>query len=300
MSCIDLFAIATGYLCLTSSCKYSRLLSLWVSAVFWGMAMLVLCDTILGFDVPWKYYVNAAFPILRGQYWFFTAYFMLFFFMPLINKAMLNISRKEFDRLLVAMLLFMGIYSWSGKDLFYLKHGFSFVWLFSMYLVGGYIRLYDPIRMKPAKCFLIASGLAFLPSVRQLLSIFVGFRIPGDSFGLASYVSPFTIGVAVFIFVGCLHLRIENQRFVKLITAVSSTTFGIYLMHAQPFVWAKLWLPSMHKIVTYDIAMYMLYALLIPVIAFVVMSCVEYLRIMLFEKAGVHRILSRADDVLSR
>lgn len=300
LSCIDLFAIATGYLCLKSSCKYSRIVKLWLSALFWGMTMLVVSDTILGFDVSWKSYVNAGFPILRSQYWFFTAYFMLFIFMPLINKAITNISKKEFNRLLVAMLVFMGVYSWSGKDVFNLKEGYSFVWLLSMYLVGGYIRLYNPIAMRPAKCFVIALGFAFLPCIRQLLSILVGFRIPGDRFLLASYVSPFTIGVAVFIFVGCLQLKVHNKRVSNLISAVSATTFGVYLIHVQRFVWSSIWLPSMHKIETQTIGMYVACSLFVPVIAFVIMASVEYIRLKLFEKLGVNKVLSRIDEILPR
>lgn len=300
LSCIDLFAIATGYLCLTSSCKYSRIVNLWISVVFWGVSMLVICDTVLGFDVSWKYYINAVFPILRNQYWFFTSYFMLFVFMPLINKSIVNISKKEFDRLLLGMIIFMGIYSWIGRDVFNLKQGYSFVWLLSMYLVGGYIRLYNPIKLKISRCFIIALGLAFLPCVRQFLSMLVGFRIPGDRFVLASYVSPFTIGVALFIFAGCSQIKIRNKIIVKLIRAASATTFGIYLIHVQPFVWRQIWLPSMHKIVVQSVAGYIIWAFAIPVITFLIMALFECLRLKLFDMIGLKKVLSRIDEAFPR
>lgn len=300
LSCIDLFALATGYLCLTSSCKYSRVVNLWFSTVFWGFVMLIICESILGFDVPGEYYVNAVFPILRKQYWFFTAYFMLFFFVPLINKAIMNIGRKDFDRLLFAMLIFMGVYSWAGNDIFNLNHGYSFVWLLSMYLVGGYIRKYNPIKLNPAKCFLIALVLAFLSSVRLLLSAIVGYRIPGDRFELMSYVSPFTIGIAFFIFAGCLRLKVCSWRGTNIINKISATTFGIYLIHEQPFVREKILIPVMHKIIVQSVVGYVICVFTIPVIAFIGMTFVEHIRLKLFEKMGVRKVLSGIDRILPR
>lgn len=244
-SCIDLFALATGFLCVSSSCKYSRIVNLWLSAFFWGLVMLLACR-IVGYSVPLKYFFNAAFPIWRSQYWFLTAYFMMFFFMPFLNKGIKAMSRREFHHLFTVIAIFICGYSIYSGDLFSLRRGYSFPWLCIVYLIGAYIRIFNPCHWNTSTCFVSAVVVAFITCLRQLISLLIGWRIPGDRFCLVSYVSASTLCIAILIFLGCLKLEIgeKTSRFLK---TVSTTTFGIYLIHVQPYVWKNVWHEKFHQ-----------------------------------------------------
>lgn len=61
-SCVDVFALATGYLCISSRCKYSRLVQLWIAAVFWGV-LLLTCHLLLGCDIGAMRFVRALVPV---------------------------------------------------------------------------------------------------------------------------------------------------------------------------------------------------------------------------------------------
>jgi len=299
-SCIDLFAIATGFLCINSSCRYSRIVSLWVATFFWGITVLLFSQFCLGYSIPFKIYFNALFPVWQDQYWFFTAYFMLFFFMPCLNSSVKNMTKREFQHFLIAIGIFICGYSiCSPKDLFGIRNGYSFPWLCIVYLMGAYLRIYPPRKIKPSVCFSLAALIAFATCLRQLVSIIIGFRIPGDRFATISYVSPFTLGVAIMIFLGCINMKIGEKtgRFLKTITA---TTFGIYLIHAQPFVWENILRAPLQNIKINTTPQFLIVVFSISILAFIGFALLEYCRLRLFAKIGIDNLIRKIDDYIKR
>ncbi len=298
-SCIDLFALATGFLCVNSSCRYSRIVSLWVSTVFWGVTVLLFSQFCLGYSIPFKSWFNALFPVWRAQYWFFTAYFMLFFFMPCLNRSVKNMTKREFQHLLVAIGIFICGYSLCSGDRFSMRYGYSFPWLCIVYLMGAYLRIYPPRKLKPRFCFSMAFLIAFIACLRQLLPILIGVRIPGDRFVIISYVSPFTLGVAIMIFLGCLNMTIGDKvgRFLK---TTAATTFGIYLIHVQPFVWQNIWHTNLHKIKVDSPIELVSLVLIISIVTFVGFATLEHCRLKLFAVLGIDNLIQKVDTFIRR
>lgn len=298
-SCIDLFALATGFLCVNSSCRYSRIVSLWFSTLFWGITALLFSQFCLGYSIPFKSYFNALFPVWRAQYWFFTAYFMLFFFMPCINCSVKNMTQREFQHLLFAIGIFICGYSIYSGDLFSMRAGYSFPWLCIVYLMGAYLRIYPIRKLNPVFCFSLAGIIAFVVCLRQLLSILIGFRIPGDRFALISYVSPFTLCIAIMIFLGCINMRIgdKGSRFLK---TVAATTFGIYLIHVQPFVWRNVWHANLHNIKVDSSIELVVLVLFISSITFICFAVLEHCRLKLFSLIGIDGLIRKIDNHIKR
>jgi len=301
MSCIDLFALATGYLCVTAKCRYSRLASLWITTVFWGIVMLLVCQFGFGIEVHFRYYIKALFPILFDQYWFFTAYFLLFLCMPLINKGVLALEKKEIRRLLVAFGIFICIYSCLGvgHDRFLVKGGYSFLWLAIVYVFGAYIRLYWQKHIHARWYIGGAIALVFICNVRQMISIFVGFRIPGDRFGIVSYVSPFTFSLACIIFLWCLSLEIKSDRICSILKKTSALTFGIYLIHVHPVVWG-IWCTHFKSIQINSVSTFVVFVVGTSIAVYSILCVIEYIRYRLFQKLGIERVVNVVDKILPR
>ena len=299
-SCIDLFALATGFLCVNSKCRYSRLATLWVAAFFWGLTMLAFSKLCLGLDITWKYYLNAALPVLRQQYWFFTAYFMLFLVMPFLNSGIKSITKRELHHLLVAIAIFLCGYSCLGcGDQFQMHSGYSFGWLCVVYVIGAYIRIYSPLKMSPPKCFCVAGVIAFVCCFRQLLSIVISYRIPGDRFCLSAYTSPFTLAIALFIFIGCLNLSF-SERIARFLKTAAATTFGIYLIHVQPFVWKNIWHFHLHQIQVGSISKLIVLVTSLSLLTFIAFAIVEHIRLKVFDRLGINRLIGKIDLLFPR
>ena len=245
----------------------------------------------MGIPVRPSCFIDTFFPIFRSQYWFFTAYFMLFFFMPLLNAGIRSLEAKEFRRIFVAIFVFLSGYSVlcfgrNGGDHFQMHHGFSFVWLAVVYVIGGYIRKMDRyVKLRPVVCFAMALSLVSLSAVVRFLISALMPKVAG-SIVLCSYTSPFVLAASIFLFVGCINIRFANGAPAWL-KPVAATSFGVYLIHAQPYVFDNIWQRYLSK-VEVSSAVY-----LVPVIvgiglgAFLGLVLLEHLRLCLFRRIGL-------------
>lgn len=297
-SCVDLFVLATGYLCCQSRCKYSRLVNLWLATVFWGVCVLLFCDGVLGKAVPFSSYIKAVFPVFTDQYWFFTAYFMVFQFMPLLNKGINSLDKREFISLFIVTGVFLGVYSRLGEgDMFCLRRGFSWAWLVVVYIIGGYMRIHGVVKLKPLYCFMIALLMAFLACGHMFVATLMGVKTPGGRF--IAYISPFTLGVAVLLFSGCLNLS-YGQRIARFLKFVSATTFGVYLIHVQPYFWQHVWQDTLRLIKVNTAFELIVVVVVCASCYFVLFALLECIRQFGFKKLGIDGIGDRIDQVLKR
>lgn len=143
---VDIYGITTGYLMCGKKFKLSRLGKLWLTTVFWSI--MVSCGFFL--LVPESRtiseMVSMFLPILRGRYWFFTAYFVVMLLSPVLNVLIRSLSRRQFHLLLAALLLIFGVIPVGslGYDVIRISGGNHFSWMITLYLIGGYIRTYIP------------------------------------------------------------------------------------------------------------------------------------------------------------
>lgn len=236
--CVDVFALATGYLCLNTTWRFAKIFRLWLQTVFWGVVVLSICK-VACYEVHLKDVLDVLLPVSRYSYWYFTSYTLLFFVMPLLNAAIKNMTKREFQYAISAIFILACMTSLFEGDICYLGQGYSFAWLTILYVAGGYLRLYQPIGWRSSTCFIVAFISVLLGFSLGLLFEATGFHHPGEKIRLAiSYVSPFTVIEAICIFVGCQHLKI-NARVAKFWKMLSISTFGVYLIHVQPFFFNK-------------------------------------------------------------
>lgn len=295
-SCIDLFALCTGFLCIRSNVRRSRLAVLWLQVVFWGIGSLLAAQFIFGAHFPVSAYLKALLPVVNDQYWYFTAYFMLFLFMPLLNRGMLALSRRQATELMIALFVFICLYSLQPTDLFCMRKGYSFPWLMILYLFGAYIRLYGTaIRWRPSWCFGLAFVVASLSSLEALRRLFKGKDPFEGNHDLMSYVSPLTLVVAILLFLAFLNIGFKGERTAKILKTVAATTFGVYLIHVQPIFFRTVWIDRLCNVVTDSLFSYITFIVLFSLVSYCLMSALDYLRIRLFDWLKVRDRLSFLD-----
>lgn len=80
------------------------------------------------------------------QFWYFTAYFAMFWFIPVFNWIVHNLELKKFRYLIYALLTIFGFVPWVseifGTTAFGVAEGYTALWLSILYLVGAGIRVY--------------------------------------------------------------------------------------------------------------------------------------------------------------
>ena len=103
---VDVFALITGYLWVNARYKYRNIIELWFQVFLYpviisiGMKLLFPSSVSL-FDV-----LKSFFPVMAGQYWYFSSYFALFMLIPLLNTVLEHTDKKQMFFSLIMILIF--------------------------------------------------------------------------------------------------------------------------------------------------------------------------------------------------
>lgn len=286
-TCIDIFAIASGYVGVMAGFRFSRLIEIWLQVVF-VCVVSTLCIMYFTCDaVGVNLWIRSIMPIAGAQYWYMTAYFMLAFTMPFLNAGIQSLDKRTSGIVIGTMLAIicgqglLGIYGGLG-----VAAGYSYAWLVVLYLVGAYWRLYGE-RWQFASiiwcCPLIP--LAFISGVLPML-------IPGEILRKniwLNYTSPFTVLLAVFIFGLSLSIKVKNLVIVRLIKLIGGCTLGIYLFHQSNFLHQYVILPYIRNIKVEGAFDWLMHVVCTTIVVFVACALIDYLRQVILMKIRLTR-----------
>lgn len=238
---VNVYAMITGYVCVKAKHRPGRFIELWLQVFALNVAFSI--GDVLRNGLRIKTLLHCAFPVLSATFWYFTAYTLLFFCIPYLNRLLLGMSRQQHKKL-IHMLGAVSMAAWFAlfclkQDGFSSDAGYSTFWLIILYCAGAYIKRCE----NEWKSW--GAGRWF--AVFVLASVFNGLSMPALKWVRAnwwdlptkngmfiSYMSPTIILAAVALFLCCLKLRPKRGR--RMITGLGSLTFGIYIIHMQPFV----------------------------------------------------------------
>lgn len=247
---VNCYALISGYVGVFSKYKIGNLAYIWCQVAFYSvlitMGFKVFCPQSVG-----KTEILSAFlPIVSKQYWYVTAYAILFLFIPFLNAGIEKLSQKQLGFFLGSIFIFSSLlqpvihHFWG--DVFLLGAGYSALWLIILYVLGGYIRkygLFNKIKRHRTSVFLSLFVLSTLITwcSKFLLETF-SKRFFGKTTGVdifINYQSITMVASAVFLL-----LAFEKINFApavaKIIAFLSPLAFSVYLIHVQHLVFEKI------------------------------------------------------------
>ena len=137
---VNSFGIISG-LVNNKSHKFSNLLYLWLLVLFYSII----------FHLKYKNYengkytqnlINIIFPVIHGEYWYFTSYFGMYPFLNIINLGISKITSTEFKKSVYFIIGIFIIWSSYFRDIFAQNSGYSPISLIILYLLGAYMSKY--------------------------------------------------------------------------------------------------------------------------------------------------------------
>lgn len=154
---VNCYAIISGFIGYGSRHKYSSIINLYFQTAFYAILATGIFHFMSPEDVGGKYFIRAVLPFAFNSYWYFTAYFCMFFFIPFMNKILEVCDKKQLTGLVVtSTVLFTIIPLISGQDIYHTISGYSALWLSILYMLGGYIRKYELYKkISNAKCIIL-------------------------------------------------------------------------------------------------------------------------------------------------
>jgi len=291
---VDIFVLISGYFLVSSvSIKVEKAIKLWLQIFTYSV---VLFAVFVGSGIePFriKELIKDFLPITYSQSWFASTYFVLYLISPYINKFLKVLNKKEYQRFLVLLTVcwciiptFLGT-SWQANSL---------LWFVYLYALAAYVRLHACLTSTRGSTYIMISlvvmGLTFLSVV---LFDIIGMKIP--LFGIHSTyfykMEKLPILIAsLMLFIGFLKIDIKYNAIINMI---SSTTFGIYLIHDNKYVRPFLW-KTIFENAKYEESVFLIpYSIAVVILVFVVCFGIELFRIHVIEKRYLRMVKCSAN-----
>ena len=89
----NLYALTSGYVCIRATHRWERMIELWLQVFLYSVGIFAV-DRILGGsgDLSWRQIISLLLPVTSNRYWYFSAYFFLFAFLPFTKASVLSVS----------------------------------------------------------------------------------------------------------------------------------------------------------------------------------------------------------------
>ena len=245
------FALISGIIGY-KKCRYSNLIYLWLTVHFYSVAIHIYVQ-------KWKKKLNFigdeiskdCFPIIYQRYWYCTAYFAMYLFLPVINKGISCLTKSELKFVVLSILTIFILwrdFKNSSYDVFNTNSGYSMLWLLILYLTGAYIGKYSPIYDGLKKyifcmiCVFIFSFLsyAFIKVNHKDLQLGKNYFHTELLLFLKNIFNKrfdSLLKTVQAIIVCFFFLQIHyNKYFDKIICFFGPLAFGVYLIHFHPLI----------------------------------------------------------------
>ena len=89
---VDGFALISGYMAKDKPRKYSKIAEMWFQAFFYSFVVTLVLLLCLNVNIGIKEILQNALPVTYKKFWYFSAYFALFFAIPVLNKFIFSID----------------------------------------------------------------------------------------------------------------------------------------------------------------------------------------------------------------
>lgn len=233
---VNLFVLISGYFLINSKFNIKKLIKLFGETWFYSVAIALIAILGLKIQIGIKELLQVIFPITYNQYWFITAYAVMYIFSDYINKFLKLLSKKEYDKLLIMLIVIFSILpSIMGAKFLASDLG----WLIILYAIGAYINLFYKEKNKNkikifCTCILSVVGILSILILDKLNNIIniepLRFALPMNQ------IVP--LGISIMIFLIFKNINIGEK---KIINRIASCTFGVYLIHQQILIKNFIW-----------------------------------------------------------
>lgn len=298
---VNCYALITGYVMYSkerNKYKYSRIIPLWLQVFMWNMLITILFKIFSPDKVTAETFATAFFPTVTTQYWYFTAYFGIFFFIPFFNILIDNIGKKEYICLIVTLFaVFSFIPFIFQEDPFHTKNGYSTLWLAVLYFIGAFIKQNeDVINVKKRIWAIIYVLSSVIPCISSSVLDIAGTSadmLVSSGGTTYAYTSPFTVAAAVALFMLLKDVKIQNHFIEKFITIASSVSFGIYLIHVNPLVFDYLVKDLFKGLASMPCCTMILSIIAFSLLLYALLGAADYIRLVIFRLLKVNELSNK-------
>ena len=250
---VNCYALISGFANVKTKFKFRRMINLWLETVFLTLAMTAIAFFFIpSMEVKSEWWIIAVFPLTKRALWYFCAYFFMFPLIPILNKGLLSLTRRQHLLVMLWLQVPTVFRLIVHGDNYSMGSGYSAIWLICLYVMGAYFRIYGAPKWAKwfvtLPVFFIAAYIAWYRKIdletqfkRQLIEeTSVKYEHRGD---LISYISPCMVIMAVMLLLFFMQIKIRAKISKTLISNFAKATWGVFVLHVcnAGWYWSDVW-----------------------------------------------------------
>ncbi len=303
---VSTYALISGYIGYKSN-KISNLLYLWFWEIFYTLTITFYLNRFRPEFKSGKVNYTNFFPVIFGAYWYFTKYFGMYLFLPIINKGIAYLTKSELRNVLMS-LIFIYIIERDimnpKRDPFIMNNGYSVVWFLICFIMGAYFGKFKHNYHGFKKfifCIVLLNVFYFSNYFCINISLYPMKEVNGYyKIKLMIYLKQIFVNrissipmiiqsISFLLFL--TQIKFNNKYLTKIITFIGPLTFGIYLIHEHNFIRSFI----IRNLFTKDSNNLPLHSVIKLILLrslkiFTICTCIDYLRHILFVLLRIRKI----------
>lgn len=287
---VNIYVLISAYFMCDSSITIEKILKVWTQVVFYTISIYLIL--VVGGMVEFNIInlIKSLFPVMFNQYSFVTAYIILMFLSPFLNKLIKTLNKDEFDKLMIVLFTF---FIFLGLVLPIKTIVSNYITLLVvLYFIAAYTKKYLKNKITVKQSLLLYIGSSLLIFLGTIILYIVGLdQFKGD---LISYQFILVIIGSIGLFTLFINMNIKS----KIINNISVLTFGVFLIHDNNFLRRFIYSNIFRMGDLYNNKYLMIFTVLFIIILFSACSLIEYLRVKLFNVLKIDMVIFRIVDYL--
>ena len=280
---VNCYVLITGYfLSGIKGKRWKSTLKLWIQATVYSLViyMIALITGVARQNIG--ILITYLFPILYEVWWFTSIYFVLVLIAPVINIFINSVTQEQFKKSLILMIVVAYVIptlSFFGVPTnMQMNNTILFIVL---YLIAAYIRKYGIKKnIKWSELFwttILIQNIYIC--VMDLLGI--GWDYFAQRAMLLTYDMHSFLLLVMSIALFCCFAN-KKEFYNPYINKIAATTFGVYLIHDNPFVRNYLWQKLLHQSTLQESRWLILHALISVVVVYAACSIISWIYNLVF------------------
>lgn len=301
---VNCYALISGFIGYGSKHKYSNIINLYIQTAFYALLATGVFYVISPDEIGEKAFIKAVLPFGFNLYWYFTAYFCMFFFIPFMNKVLETCDKKQLTGFVVFSIMFFSVFPLIfEKDIFFTNNGYSVIWISILYMIGGYIRKYEIYKkISNLKCVVLYFAGVFITFGQKVIVEYVKLKLSGETVNegaFIKYTSPTMVLCAISLL--CLFAKVNFKDGMKKVTAIFSPfAFSVYLIHTAPFVWSKVMKNRFVMFANFNPFGMVVAVLVTAVSIFLLCSFIDFIRTQLFKLLKIKELSIKIESFVTK
>ena len=220
---VNCFVLISGYF-LIQRCAFSlkKPMELLAITALYGVLAYGICVCTGNAVLSAGGVLKALVPFAEGKRWFVETYIILLLLAPFINKLLNSLTHDQYRLLLIVQLALFCVWYSLGLSAPLLDDGYGIINFLTLYMLGGYIRLYGSaskwLILRKRRYGLLYVSCALFTFV---LSYFI------NPYGYA-FITNIIGALAAFLFF--LKCDLGSN---KVINKISAASFDVYFVHSD-------------------------------------------------------------------